>query len=365
MANQPMYKKIYDDLAKKLADHVYLPGDQLPTETELCVHYAVSRITIKKALELLSNNGFIDKQRGKGSFVRATPLVLDNPTRPERTIAYIVTEFYSFSNIILHTIEQSVSRRGDHLILKTTQGNSLLEKKYIRQLISKVDGFIILPTQNQFFNEEILKLVVEKIPFVLIDRILKGIPTVTISTNNTKASEELIGSLIQDEKKRIGLVSSKIQGTSSIEGRLNGYETALQKNGLTIDKRFMLTNISSTIPHQDTEENITSDLQKIKQYLQKNKGKLDAIFAIEYHIALLIERARQELSDEDLNAIEIVCFDEPHSIYLPGARFTHIQQDEQQIAKIAVDKLYRMFEAPLEPETILVDGIFVKKDRSR
>ncbi|XVH00396.1 GntR family transcriptional regulator [Enterococcus faecium] len=47
----------------------YLPGEQLPTEEELCKIYGVSKITIRKAFKLLAESGTVERLRGKGTFV--------------------------------------------------------------------------------------------------------------------------------------------------------------------------------------------------------------------------------------------------------------------------------------------------------
>lgn len=44
-------------------------GDQMPTEGEICELFNVSRITVRKALDALCQNGYIYKIQGKGSFV--------------------------------------------------------------------------------------------------------------------------------------------------------------------------------------------------------------------------------------------------------------------------------------------------------
>ncbi|WP_083632362.1 trehalose operon repressor [Domibacillus antri] len=66
------YKYIYEELADKMKDGTFQPGELIPSENELAQQYETSRETIRKALTLLSQNGYIQKLRGKGSVVLDT-----------------------------------------------------------------------------------------------------------------------------------------------------------------------------------------------------------------------------------------------------------------------------------------------------
>ncbi|MDN4072225.1 trehalose operon repressor [Fictibacillus terranigra] len=63
------YLAIYQEISKGIEKGEFPPGRQLPSEHELAEHYRTSRETIRKALNLLAQNGFIQKIRGKGSIV--------------------------------------------------------------------------------------------------------------------------------------------------------------------------------------------------------------------------------------------------------------------------------------------------------
>ena len=65
------YQEIAKDLRRRILNKVYLPGDQLPQEKEMCRIYHVSRITIKKAVDELVNAGLVIKRRGAGTFVKS------------------------------------------------------------------------------------------------------------------------------------------------------------------------------------------------------------------------------------------------------------------------------------------------------
>ncbi|WP_277631006.1 trehalose operon repressor [Atopococcus tabaci] len=63
------FNEIFFDLESAILNQDYLPGDLLPSENALAKKYNVSRETIRKALTLLLENGYIQKQQGKGSIV--------------------------------------------------------------------------------------------------------------------------------------------------------------------------------------------------------------------------------------------------------------------------------------------------------
>ncbi|MCI6681908.1 GntR family transcriptional regulator [Parafannyhessea umbonata] len=67
------YESVADDIRKKIATGEYGPNDQLPTTPELCDLYDVSKITIKKAMDELVQQGLIARRRGSGTYVKRVP----------------------------------------------------------------------------------------------------------------------------------------------------------------------------------------------------------------------------------------------------------------------------------------------------
>src|ERR687891_506698 len=63
------YLAIYKEWTDKIKSGEIKAGEALPSENDLADLYDTSRETIRKALNLLSQNGFIQKIRGKGSIV--------------------------------------------------------------------------------------------------------------------------------------------------------------------------------------------------------------------------------------------------------------------------------------------------------
>jgi GntR family transcriptional regulator len=69
-AGVPLHRQLFLVLHDEIARGVVRAGDPLPTEQELCEQFGVSRITVRRALADLANQGYITRRQGVGSFVR-------------------------------------------------------------------------------------------------------------------------------------------------------------------------------------------------------------------------------------------------------------------------------------------------------
>lgn len=67
--NKPLYQQVATDIEFDIVQGKYQPDEQLPTEKELCDCFAVSKITIRQAVQILVKKGLVKKIRGKGTFV--------------------------------------------------------------------------------------------------------------------------------------------------------------------------------------------------------------------------------------------------------------------------------------------------------
>lgn len=65
----PLYSRVYHALREKIENGDYAKGSLLPTENELQAQFNVSRVTIRKAVELLSEGGYVSVKQGRGTEV--------------------------------------------------------------------------------------------------------------------------------------------------------------------------------------------------------------------------------------------------------------------------------------------------------
>ena len=70
MGNKPMYRQIAEALREKINEGELKPGDALPTESSLQEAFNVSRVTVRQALKLLTEEQIVESIQGSGTYVK-------------------------------------------------------------------------------------------------------------------------------------------------------------------------------------------------------------------------------------------------------------------------------------------------------
>lgn len=65
----PLYHQLADILMSRIKSNEYLPGQKIPPELKLAAEYQIGRPTVRQAIDLLVNKGFLYRKRGSGTFV--------------------------------------------------------------------------------------------------------------------------------------------------------------------------------------------------------------------------------------------------------------------------------------------------------
>lgn len=66
---KPLYKQLEEALKEAILSGEYQPGQQIPTENNLSASWQVSRVTVRKALNMLTRENLLTRVSGKGTFV--------------------------------------------------------------------------------------------------------------------------------------------------------------------------------------------------------------------------------------------------------------------------------------------------------
>jgi DNA-binding GntR family transcriptional regulator len=77
-AYEPAYSQLAGILRHQIASGMFRPGDQLPSEAQLCRRYDVSPMTVRRSINLLSDQGVVNTAQGRGTFVKSLELGMAN-----------------------------------------------------------------------------------------------------------------------------------------------------------------------------------------------------------------------------------------------------------------------------------------------
>lgn len=350
-----MYETIYSDLLKGIRNGTYPAGSRLPSEKELAGQYGVSRITSKKALELLAERGIISRMPGRGSFVLETAMkqtaaygngiaqrtevdIKPQDIQPNgRTIGVILDSFDSdYGANYLRSMERECSRRGINMLLKCTYGSIEAENQAIKSCIEiGAQGLIIMCAQNETYNTTIVKLALDKFPVVLIDRKMQGLSIPCIATDNHKASRELTEMLIDRGHKQLVFVTHASMGTSSIKDRYEGFVEGIMEdagiNGCVLE----IPGYNPT-PGNSPSGKASYNEEEFKKLLLEHK-ECTGYLCIEAKLCYLLRKAMKETG---VNG-EIVSFDGTGDMEYDKV-VAYVRQDERAMGVMAVDILEKI-----------------------
>ncbi len=364
--DQFLYKQVQQDIKNRIQAGELKDGFCLPSSIKLAEEYGVSTITITSALNALKEEGYLVRIKGKGSFIKVPEDADDNipensepqtvPSGKEPVIGLVLEHVSScFGLDMLYAFDRCAGEAGYRLYVRFSYGDRQKESDEINYLKSlEACGIIVMPCHGTYYNTEILKLVIEQYPVVLIDKQMEGIPVSSVRTDNHLAMKQLVDYLVHMGRKRIGFITAWENGTSSLRERRKGFWNAIEGAGL------------SQMPECDLEAGadlgIFSDefntewAHEIAEYLQQNQ-ELDAVICAEYGVARCLGSSGEELEKRGLM---VCCVDEDY--LSPGnCHFTHVKQNERELAYEAMGLLLQQIrqEPDYKQGDYLVPGIFV------
>ena len=340
-----MYEQIYKDLEDAIRNHIYKAGDRLPSEKELEQQYAVSRITAKKAMDLLADANYISRCPGRGSFVSEQieeVLRANLPSAQEsaqdggkKRVGIIFDTFgCDFGSDLLRSIEQECRRKKYDVIFRCTYGSVAEETDAIQcALRMGVSGLVLMCAQGEVYNSTILQLSLDHFPMVLVDRQIKGIPIPCVKTDNHLAAKELTEVLVEHGHKKICFLTHASVNTSTIDDRYSGFTDCIIQYEEVIGTFAKIESYNPT-PEDIEKEYREYNISEFQQILREN-SECTAYLAAEFKLAILLERAAKKLGVKK----EIVAFDGLEPIYDAGYDFICARQDEYEMGRRAVETL--------------------------
>ncbi|MGX7420639.1 GntR family transcriptional regulator [Carnobacterium gallinarum] len=366
---KPIYLRMSQELQEKIEQGIYKPGDQLPTESELTETFSVSRVTARKSLDTLVQANLIERIPGRGTFVLDTAeeerlknqFAKDN----EKVIGVILPATSPcFGTQLIYEISRALQKENMHLIYTGTEDNQFLEAKAIHDSMQlPLDGLLIWPAPGEFISNEIIKLVIADFPVILLDRYIQDTKSNSVTTDNPLATKLALDHLLELNHKKIAIASRKSSHDTSIRDRLLTAQFHLTNQDQTINC-YSGTLLIPKVDYRNPTEvaiHVTEFKPQLEKFLKENPTT-SAFFVTEYYPATFLYVCLTELGYNVPNDFSIVCFDSPLLYLEPTLRFTHIKQNEAELAQKSVDLLKEVLAEPDSKTNFLVEPDLVIGD---
>jgi GntR family transcriptional regulator len=188
----PKYAQIADIFRQRIARGVWSRGLRLPANEELAAEFGVSRVTIRQAVELLTRDGLVAAQQGRGTFITGT-VPQDRWLRVETTLTDLANVYRDTSPEIINIAEG----RSDPP-LRPEDGKPAARYVFMRRVHSRkkqaycvisiyLDEAIFRKSPKRFRGETVIPLLTDQ-----RDKIIKTArQTLTIGTADLEVSRLL------------------------------------------------------------------------------------------------------------------------------------------------------------------------------
>lgn len=330
MSKQLKYYQIIEDLKELIMSGKISAGDKLPSENELSAKYQVSRQTVRKAIAMLENAGYVYAEHGRGTFCSE----LVRHTRTSKNIAVITTYLsdYIFPRII-QGIDAVLANSGYSIILKNTGNSRSREAKVLEELLQKdIDGMIIEPSKSQIYCRHMnlyAKLEEYQIPYVFIQGCFSQMshkPHVLM--NDCKGGYMITKHLIElGHKNIVGVFKSDdAQG----QERHKGYVRALQEANVLYDPERVVWFY--------TEDRTIHPYEAIRQMVNAGSA-IDAVVCYNDQIAMEVIRALRDVGRRVPEDVSVTGYDNSQMRNMGGIALTTIKHPQEKLGEMAAELL--------------------------
>lgn len=331
----PVYMRISESIRQKINNGMIKDGERFPPEPELAEEYEVSRMTLRRALDILETEGFLTRRKGRGTFAvrkhhRTFIAVLVHAREKIRE------ESHPY-HIIIERIQRHLEKAGDRIEVLTPPPGISDRTKVVRAALEKCrsfepDGiFAVGIMDNDYINQ--LKdlgfplMVVDFIPLCHTDCIaLDSFGCGSIATRHLVGMGHRNIAFFGARRKEF-LTGKALPEADSI-GMSAGYRYTLERNNISFDEKRVVEAFF------DVEEDIR---EKSVRILDLSPRPTAAVVFTSKHAAVLLHSAREKGMSVPEN-LSIVCLDNRQSS-LNGLTMTVVRVDLEKMADISAQRM--------------------------
>lgn len=255
------YKWLAEKLRENIKHNLKKGNDKLPTESELCLHYHVSRQTVRQALQLLENEGLIKRIQGSGCFL--TGLSPDEARNHIALLIYSETEY--IYPALIDDIKSTLYRSGFKLTTHVTNNQLEKEREILSNLLYTLPAGIIvqgsksaLPNPNLDLYEALRR---KGVKLLFLHNQYEGLSDcICIKDDNYGGSYALVEHFVELGHERIGGIFHA-EDRQGLE-RYHGFISAMRDHHLKVSEDQIAWFRSREYHHLESEHD-TSFLQTL------------------------------------------------------------------------------------------------------
>lgn len=335
----PKYIQLRDILLRYLEEEQYTADQKIPTEDELITRFQVSRVTVRKALQVLVDDGVIYKVQGSGSFFSGKIPDIPGVSYLIGVIAPLVFS-YIYPQII-QGIDEIAQEHRYNVVLGGSKINPDRELTCLRQLLEKdIDGLLFEPSSGFRYeaDSEIVQFLSSlPIPVVFMNWAIDDPKISTVSLNDVEGGIMATNYLIDAGHRRIAC----IRPTNHLPGihRYQGYRKVLETHGIAYDERY---DKSSAVLLQG--EDHASAYPLMKELIELGDERPTAVFCFNDQIASLAYKAICDAGLKIPDDISVMGFDDSELAIRPEVPLTTVVHPKHLIGKWAAEILFDKIE---------------------
>jgi len=332
-SNQLKYHHIAEDLKNLIFSDSIQAGDKLPSENELSHRYQVSRQTVRKAIALLEDDGYVYAEHGRGTFCSE----LVKHSRQSKNIAVVMTYLsdYIFPQVI-EGIDKVLTEQEYSIILKNTRNSRSREAKCLEELLQKdIDGMIIEPSKSHIFckHTNLYKKLDEfQIPYVFIQgRYSQMAEHPYVLMDDMMGGYLITKHLIElGHKHIVGVFKSD---DSQGQNRHKGYVKALQEAGIMYNPDDVIWFY--------TEDRVIHPYTSVCQMVREGR-KMDGVVCYNDQIAMEVIRGLRDCGLSVPEDISVTGYDNSQAVNSYGLQLTTIVHPQEKLGEMAAEMLLDM-----------------------
>jgi len=226
----PKYDQVRQHLKQKIEQGEFEYGEYLPPEAQLAQTFGMSIGTIKKALNKLRADHYIERRRGQGTRV----CYVSAPVRDARMVAVLLGDIkQSFFAAIYDGVQTELVAANRRPVLLNTALSLEKEREGIRAYGKLAGGLIVVPLVGTRNHPDYAQLLVDGVPLVFVDRYLPELNVDAVMSDNVQGGYLATRHLLELGHERIAVLGTK--GAVSIRQRVEGHRKALAESGLPLD----------------------------------------------------------------------------------------------------------------------------------